>query len=153
MDFQILTADENDLKEILNLQKECYKTEAELNNEYNIPPLTQTFASIKEEFEKEVLFLKGIVDGQLIASVRGYIKDDTAYIGRLIVKNKFQNNKFGQTLMKDIETRLGSCYRYELFTGCRSEKNLKLYRKLGYTECRRQVINENLILVYLEKFK
>lgn len=100
MDLKILTANENDLNTILNLQKECYQTEAELYNEFNIPPLTQTLDSIMEEFFLGTYFLKGVIDGNLIASVRGYIKDNTTYIGRLIVKKEFQNNKFGQTLMK-----------------------------------------------------
>jgi predicted GNAT family N-acyltransferase len=153
MEFRILTAKENDLNTILNLQKECYQTEAELHNEFDIPPLTQTLDSIKEEFQQGTFFLKGVIDGQLIASVRGHIKDNTTYIGRLIVKKEFQNNKFGQTLMKEIETQLDNCNRYELFTGFKSEKNLKLYQKLGYKEFKRQFINDNLTLVYLEKVR
>lgn len=153
MNFQILTAEETDLTAILNLQKECYQTEAELHNEYNIPPLTQTYDSISEEYEQGILFLKGVVDGQLIASVRGFVKDGTTYIGRLIVEKEFQNNKFGQALMKEIETKLNNCNRYELFTGFKSEKNLKLYEKLGYNEFRKVFINDNLTLIYLEKVR
>lgn len=153
MDIQIIKAKEADLETILYLQKECYQTEAELHNEYNIPPLTQTFDSIKEEFNQGTLFLKGVVNGQLIASVRGHIKGGTTFLGRLIVKREFQNNKFGQALMKEIETQLNDCNRYELFTGFNSEKNLKLYQKLGYSEIRRQFINNNLTLVYLEKLR
>ncbi len=153
MDLQILPATENDLKPILDLQKECYQTEAELHNEFDIPPLTQTMESIKEENRNGTLFLKGIIDGHIIASVRGHIQDNTAFIGRLIVKEVFQNNKIGQTLMKEIELRLDHCSRYELFTGFRSQKNLKLYQKLGYKEFKRQFINGNLTLVYLEKLR
>lgn len=151
MNFQILPAEATDLTAILNLQKECYHTEAELYNEYNIPPLTQTFDSICEEYKQGTLFLKGVVDGQLIASVRGYITGDTAYIGRLVVNKAFQNNKFGQTLMLEIESQLENCNRYELFTGFKSVRNLNLYQKLGYHECRRQFINDKLTLIYLEK--
>lgn len=153
MDFKILTATEYDLNTILDLQIACYQTEAELHHEYNIPPLTQTFNSIHEEMKQGTLFLKGVIEGQLIASVRGHIKDDTAYIGRLIVKKEFQNNKFEQALMKEIETQLCHCSRYELFTGFKSEKNLALYQKLRYNEFRRQFINNNLTLVYLEKLR
>jgi predicted GNAT family N-acyltransferase len=116
-----------------------------LYNEFNIPPLTQTLDSIMEEFYLATYFLKGVIDGNLIASVRGYIKDNTTYIGRLIVKKEVQNNKFGQTLMKKNEIQLDNCTRYELFTGFKSEKNLKLYQK--------QFINANLTLVYLEKVR
>lgn len=151
MNLEILLADEEDLQQILELQKECYQTEAELHNEYNIPPLTQTYNQINKEIKEGTLFLKGIADKQLIGSVRGYVKNDTAYVGRLIVKKEFQNNGFGQKLMREIETQLNNCKRYELFTGHKSEKNLKLYQKLGYAEFKRQFINDNLTLVYLEK--
>lgn len=153
MNLQILVADEGDLDIILNLQKECYQTEAELHNEYNIPPLTQTISEIKTEIEQGTLFLKGILNGEIVGSVRGYINNDTAFIGRLIVDKEFQNKKIGQTLMKEIETLLNNCNRYELFTGFKSEKNLKLYQKLGYREFKRHPINDNLTLVYLEKIR
>ena len=153
MELQISIAERKDLNKILTLQKECYQTEAELHNEFNIPPLTQTLDSITEEFEQGFLFLKGSIDGNIVASVRGYIRDYTTYIGRLMVKKEFQNNKFGQELMKEIETQLNNCNRYELFTGFKREKNLKLYQKLGYSEFRRQVITNNFTLVYLEKLR
>lgn len=153
MNFEISSADEEDLEQILKLQIECYQTEAELHNEYNIPPLKQTYESIIEEYKQQTLFLKGVIKGQLIASVRGHIKDETAHIGRLIVKKEFQNNKFGQSLLKEIETRFNNCNRYELFTGFKSKKNLNLYQKMGYIEFKRQFINDNLTLVYLEKIQ
>ena len=151
MNLKISTANKVDLKQILELQKKCYQTEAELHNDFTIPPLIQTDSSINQEIEEGTLFLKGIVEGEIIASVRGQVKNDTAYIGRLIVKSEFQNNGFGQILMKEIENYLNNCSRYELFTGHKSIKNLKLYQKLGYNEIKRQYVNDSLTLVYLEK--
>jgi len=42
MSIQISPAEFDNLQAILALQKECYLSEAELYNVYNIPPLTQT---------------------------------------------------------------------------------------------------------------
>lgn len=53
--------------------------------------------------------------------------------------------------MREIETTFTTAQRFELFTGHKSEKNLFLYQKLGYTEFRKQEINEKLTLVFLEK--
>ena len=153
MKFQILTATRSDLEMILDLQKECYLTEAELHEEFNIPPLTQTIDSINKYFIEGTLFLKGIINGEIVASVRGYTKENTSFIGRLIVKKEFQNLGFGKALMSEIETFLSHCSRCELFTGYKSEKNIKLYQKLGYDEFKRQVVNDNLTLVYMQKFK
>lgn len=94
--FRILKAEKGDLEKILQLQKECFKTEGQLYNDFNIPPLTETLDEIEKEFENGVLYLKGEIAGTIVASVRGYIENDTAHIGKLIVDGCFQNRKFGQ---------------------------------------------------------
>lgn len=53
-------------------------------------------------------------------------------------------------MMESIEHHL-KAIQYELFTGHKSEKNLYLYKKLGYTEFKREKVNDNLTLVYLKK--
>lgn len=153
MDLQISAALREDLPQILELQKECYLSEAELYNQYNIPPLTQTLESLNEEFDKGWLFLKVPHDGKIIATGRGRLVDGTAHIAKLAVKKEYQNQKLGQMMLHDLETRLVNCTRYELFTGHKSDRNLYLYRKKGYVEFKRQVINDNLTLVYLEKIR
>jgi GNAT superfamily N-acetyltransferase len=151
MDVQIEIARREDLTEILNLQKESYKTEAELHNEFNIPPLTQSQESVNEEFDTGWLFLKIIINDAIVASGRGITKRDTTHIAKLSVKKEFQNQKLGQKILKELESRLSDCKRYELYTGYKSERNLYIYNKLGYKEFNRQFINDNLTLVYLEK--
>lgn len=151
MNIQILPAVLEDLAVILALQKECYLSEAELHNAYDIPPLTQTLDGITDDFNQGVLFLKGVVDGEIIASVRGSIEGDTAHIGRLMVKKEFQNRKYGQLLMQAIETSFNHAARYELFTGEKSVKNVLLYQKIGYSEFKRATIPNSHELVFLEK--
>jgi GNAT superfamily N-acetyltransferase len=149
MKIDILPANLNDLNTILQLQKDCYIIEAEIHNEYNIPPLMQSLKSLENEFKKSVI-LKGQVDGQIIASVRGYSDHGTCHIGRLMVRKDYQNKGIGKTLMNSIESIFKDCSRFELFTGFKIEKNLYLYNNLGYKEFKRQIINNNLTLVYLE---
>ncbi|MFX1442991.1 MAG: GNAT family N-acetyltransferase [Promethearchaeota archaeon] len=141
-----------DLKEILKLQKLAYLSEAEIYNDYSIPPLTQTLDEIKEDFSFQ-LFLKSVIKSKIIGSVRAYKGDDTCYIGKLIVYPNFQNKGIGTKLLKEIETKFDNVKRYELFTGYKSERNLYLYQKLGYHQFRSEKINENLQLIYLEKNK
>lgn len=153
MDFAIIRAQREDIPKILELQKECYLSEAELHNEYNIPPLTQTLESVQEEFDQGWLFFKMLDRGEIIATGRGLLVGDTTHIAKLAVKKEYQNQKLGQKMLKEIENRLNNCARYELFTGYKSERNLYLYQKVGYIEYKRQVINNNLTLVYLEKLR
>lgn len=150
MNIDILEAQQNDLEVILQLQKNCYLTEAEIYNDYEIQPLKQDIDSLVNEF-KHTTILKAVINGEIIGSVRGYIENDTSYIGKLIVKREYQNKGIGRLLLDSMESFFNSCSRFELFTGLKSEKNLHLYTKQGYTEFKRQYINDNLTLIFLEK--
>jgi GNAT superfamily N-acetyltransferase len=152
MQIDISPANHEDLAIILQLQKDCYKTEAEIHNEFNIQPLIKDLKSLEKEFNNSTI-LKGQIEGQIIASVRGFSENGTCYIGRLIVRKDFQNKGIGQLLMSSIELTFKDSNRYELFTGFKSQKNLYLYNKLGYKEFKRQKINDKLTLIYLEKIK
>ncbi|MBG6133750.1 ribosomal protein S18 acetylase RimI-like enzyme [Aquimarina sp. EL_43] len=148
--MKISLAEKKDLKSILELQKACYLEEAELYNDFSIPPLTQTLASIELDFENEKI-LKIESDGEVIGSVRGSLDSDTCKIGRLIVKKEFRKQGLGTRLMNQIESQFKAAKRFELFTGHKSDRNLILYTKLGYSEFRKQRINKKLELIFLEK--
>jgi hypothetical protein len=53
--------------------------------------------------------------------------------------------------MNEIENAFGSAKRFELFTGNRSERNIHLYRKLGYRIFRSEELTEDVTLVFMEK--
>ena len=146
----ISIAEAKDLAQILALQKACFLEDAALYDDFSIPPLTQTPASIEEDFLKEIFF-KVEIEGKIIGSVRGYVESDTCKIGRLIVAKAFRNQGIGKKLMHAIEAHFANAKRFELFTGHKSERNLALYQKLGYTECKQQKVNAKLTLVFLEK--
>jgi GNAT superfamily N-acetyltransferase len=139
-----------DAKEILELQKLAYMSEAAIYDDYSIPPLKQTLEEIRNQF-KDHTFLKATFRGEIVGSVRARNCADGCYIRRLIVHPDFQNQGIGTRLMGEIET-VETVPRYEIFTGFRSERNLHLYSKLGYQEFRRERVNERLTLVFLEKY-
>jgi ribosomal protein S18 acetylase RimI-like enzyme len=140
----------SDAEEILSLQKLAYRSEAEIYNDFNIPPLVQALESIEKDFENQY-FLKTVMNGKIIGSVRAYTKEGTCYIGRLIVHPDFQNRGIGTDLMNEIERIFNTCRRFELFTGDKSERNLYLYQKLGYKIFKKAKITDQTMVVYLEK--
>lgn len=145
------TASESDLEEILTLQKLAYISEAEIYNDFSIPPLQQTLEEIRKEYNEKTFF-KAVASGRIVGSVRANVADGICCIGKLIVHPDYQNKGIGTTLMKHVEDHFKSCERYELFTGHRSEKNLYLYKKLGYMIFSREKVTENLEFVHLEKY-
>jgi ribosomal protein S18 acetylase RimI-like enzyme len=139
-----------DAQEILDLQRLAYRAEAAIYNDYTIAPLKQTLAEMEDDLARQVV-LKATADGRIAGSVRGYVRGDTCYIGRLIVHPDMQNQGLGTRLMRAIEAAFEGVARFELFTGHRSVRNLYLYRKLGYAPFRTETVSDELQLVFLEK--
>jgi ribosomal protein S18 acetylase RimI-like enzyme len=149
---RIMRADIADAAEILELQKLAYQSEAVLYNDWSIPPLIQTLPEIKKEFDGKV-FLKVCAPVRLIGSVRASIHDGTCNIGRLIVHPEFQCKGIGTRLMSAIETEFPHVGRFELFTGSRSECNIRLYERLGYRIFRTDRLSPQVELVFMEKLR
>jgi N-acetylglutamate synthase-like GNAT family acetyltransferase len=145
-------ANKQDLEAILQLQKACYQSEATIYNDYNIPPLLQDMDALEKEFAQQV-FLKAVAEGEIIGSVRGFMDEETCFVGKLIVKNNFQNQGIGKRLLDSMESAFPICKRFELFTGHKSSKNLYLYCESGYKEFRKEAVNSNMTMIYLEKLK
>ena len=150
--MMIAKADIHDLPAILSLQKLAFQSQAELVNDFSIPPMTQTLESITEDFHAGTMLKATREDNpaEIIGSVRGYVRGNTLYIGRLIVDPSYQNRGIGTKLLLAIEAMHPDC-RYELFTGIKSEKNLSFYVQNGYRECKREAFSERVTLVFMEK--
>ncbi len=140
----------SDAEEILSLQKLAFKSEAEIYKDFNIAPLIQTLEEIKRDFENQV-FLKAVIQGKIIGSVRAFAKEDSCYIGRLIVHPDFQNQGIGTKLIKEIEGVFNLSRRFGLFTGHKSEKNIHIYQKLGYKTFKMEKITDSINIIYMEK--
>ncbi|MCE7044693.1 GNAT family N-acetyltransferase [Dyadobacter sp. CY312] len=149
-DIEITQANVADLAVILALQKLSYQSEAEIYNDYQIQPLTQTLSSVLLEFQSGVI-LKASKGSTIVGSVRAQIIDGTCQIGKLIVHPAEQNKGLGSALIKKIEDKFKMAKRYELFTGSQSLKNINLYKKLGYILFDTQKINDQFELVFLQK--
>ncbi|CAM5464058.1 N-acetyltransferase OS=Streptomyces antimycoticus OX=68175 GN=SANT12839_077450 PE=4 SV=1 [Streptomyces antimycoticus] len=153
MSVTISAATADDAEQILKLQYLCYQGEAELYGDYSIEPLTQSLDDLRAERGGCVLVAR--LGAEVVGSVRGVVDDKgTAAIGKLIVHPRMQRHGLGGRLLAAIEERLTeerAAKRYRLFTGHRSEGNLRLYRRYGYAQVGTEEVNRRLSLVTLEK--
>ena len=148
----ITRASIEDAATILELQKLAYQSEAQLYNDFSIPPLTQTLEELRSNFAHAV-FLKAENEGEIIGSVKGHQASDTCYIERLIVHPNYQGQGIGTALMEQIELCFEQAERFELFTGHKSERNVHLYERLGYRTFKSEEITKTLSFVFMEKHK
>ncbi|MBK8479367.1 MAG: GNAT family N-acetyltransferase [Opitutaceae bacterium] len=135
------------------LQRLAYRSEAELYDDWSIPPLTEPLAETERALAEQ-LVLKASVGGRIVGAVRGRLAaDGTCHVGRLVVRPEAQGRGLGTQLMRTLEAGLPAARRFELFTGERSARNLHLYAKLGYRPFRTEPLSPRVTLVFLEKVR
>jgi ribosomal protein S18 acetylase RimI-like enzyme len=149
--IHITKAEYEDLKEILELQSLAYQSEALIHNDFSIQPLTQTLDELAHEHGKGII-LKAVAKNRIVGSVRAYAENETIFIGKLMVHPAYQNQGLGKRLLQAMENEFPQP-RCELFTSRKSEKNLRLYEKCGYTRYKEVTLPSGIIFVYLEKYR
>ena len=141
--MNIQPARQQDLPEILAVQRAAFEAEAQLVNDWNIPPLTQTLDELADDWRKGIMLMAVNADGKIVGTVRGHKAPDGFYIGRLAVLPQWQGRGMGsalleaiidlaQTIPKAAEQVQTCAKRLVLFTSTKSERNLRLYERFGF---------------------
>jgi predicted N-acetyltransferase YhbS len=97
--------------------------------------------------------LKATEGQNIVGSVRAISRESTCCIGRLVVHPAFQGRGIGSSLLRTIEEFFPSAFRFELFTGIRSEGNIRLYRRHGYTVAHTTSLSADVNIVFLQKLR
>jgi GNAT superfamily N-acetyltransferase len=140
-----------DAGEILTLQRAAYVAEAQLYGDPFIAPLVESLQRMRATIETATV-LKALAGDRIVGAVRGQLADRAGIVGRLVVAPDHQGRGIGTALLKAIEGELSPMVdAYDLFTGHLSEGNLRLYRRLGYRETRRERVHDHLTLVHMRK--
>jgi ribosomal protein S18 acetylase RimI-like enzyme len=149
-DMTIGRAVTGDAPEILALQKIVYQNEAEMYDDWSLAPLKQTLEEMRRDFETRV-FIKAVVGGKIIGSIRAYMVGDTAHITRLIVHPYFWKQGIGTRLVREAESNFPQARRFETFTGQKSRHTMEPYQRLGYVPVRQEKVSEHRDRVYFAR--
>ena len=148
--WQISLAAEDDAPEILAIQRLAWEPEARLYQDWTIPPLTQTLEQLRADI-RDMIFLKAFSDERVVGSVRARQMGETCEVGRLMVHPDWQRQGIAHRLMLELESYFPTVARFELFTGAKSVKQLRLYTRLGYERIREENYSPLVTLVFMEK--
>ncbi|MFF8969369.1 GNAT family N-acetyltransferase [Streptomyces sp. NPDC014995] len=154
MSVTISVATEQDAEQIFRLQYLCFQSEAALYGNYRIAPLVQTLDSVRQELASDCVFVARLGE-EVVGSVRGTITEDgAAAIGKLCVHPRLQGHGIGARLLRAAESALveeRGAKKFRLFTGHRSEGNLRLYRRVGYETVGTAQGTDGVPMIVLEK--
>jgi ribosomal protein S18 acetylase RimI-like enzyme len=148
--MEICRATIDDAEPILALQKLAFSKQAELYDDWSLPPMVETLDQLLEKFADHI-FLKAVEGGALIGSVRAGDHEGVCHIGRLIVDPRHQRKGLASALMSAIEAEFPTVDRFELFTGTKSEGSIRLYERLGYVVSGRWAVSPKVSHVTLTK--
>ena len=138
-----------DAGEVLTVQLAAFVREGQLYGDVDLPPLVESVGQVRADLEHG-LGLVALVGTRVVGSVRVRVEGSSLHIGRLAVAPDLQGRGVGALLLARAEQLTGATEAL-LFTGHRSESNLRLYARAGYVELRRVVVDDRVTLVHLRK--
>lgn len=154
---RIRRATPDDAGEILTVQRAAFVTEAQVYGDPHIEPLTQTLPDLRAELSRpDVHAFAALSDsGRLIGAVR-LVVDGTdrtvGHIRRLVVAPDMQGTGAATALMRHLHEHVPAGVELlQLWTGGRSDGNIRLYARLGYEEYARGQAGPTLPTVLMRR--
>jgi tRNA (guanine37-N1)-methyltransferase len=136
--WTIVPATRGDAGELMTLMRACWVQEAIDGQTLDIPALHETYEQVVDGIASWDTYVVR-EGGRLVGSVRGRLTepDDRGSvgwdIGRLCVAPDLQGRGLGRALLEHIQGVAPSqASAYSLFTGARSQRNQRMYKKAGF---------------------
>ena len=118
---------ETDEREVIDLWMKCHLVVSSNN------PRSDIQRKLKVDRD---LFLVGILDNKIIATVMGGYEGHRGWINYLAVAPGYQRNGYGRLIMEAVEQRIRSkgCPKINLQVRATNKAVIQFYRSQGYTD-------------------
>ena len=133
-EVRIDVVDQDEAGELLTVRRAAFVSEAQVYDDPNIPPLTQTLDELRADLDRtDVVTLGAWLDHRLVGSIRVEVDGTKATLGRLAVVPDLQGKGIGTQLLLAIPPYLPpETSEVWVFTGRDSVQNITMYTKHGY---------------------
>jgi len=118
---------EKDTKEVIALWVKCQL----------VVPLNNPRKDIERKLKVDRnLFLVGILDKKIVATVMGGYEGHRGWINYLAVDPGYRRNGYGRLIMEEVERRIRSksCPKINLQVRAANKEVIKFYQSLGYAD-------------------
>ena len=131
--------DEKTLKNIFTLQISSYSVEAKRIQSFKIPPLQESFQSLKHCKEN---FIGIYNNDKLVAAASYLLKSDNMKICRVIVHPKYFKKGYASSLLKNLISMESS--NFQVSTAAKNLPACSLYEKLGFKLLSNLIVAEGI---------
>jgi ribosomal protein S18 acetylase RimI-like enzyme len=156
--LEIRPARSADAPQILDVQHSAFRLVAEQYDVATLPPLTETLDDLRAVLVTHTVLVArqtttaaATSAAPIVGAVRARVDGGIAHVGRLVVLPRLHGQGIGRQLLVAIERAVAPVVRYELFTGHRSERSLRMYERAGYRRIRTVRESDRLSLTFMEK--
>ncbi len=131
---------DEDIGELLTLQRAAYLLDAQLYGDPFLVPLTQTLEELQTEAaDPNRIFLAAKRGARLVGSVRALRQGRIIHISRLMTAPDLTRCGIGGSLLGAIEMAMEeNAYFFELCAGAKSTANIAMCQRRGY-----RIVNES----------
>ncbi|MFE6507386.1 tRNA (guanosine(37)-N1)-methyltransferase TrmD [Nocardioides sp. NPDC057767] len=131
-EWEVVPAVRADAPELHTLQLACWVQEMHDNPGVLIPPLHESLDDTVRALETHDVYVVRSA-GRLVGSVRARLEGDVWEIGRLMTAPDMHGRGLGRQLLDHIQAVApAGATTLALFTGAKSERNQKIYKKAGF---------------------
>lgn len=137
-------------EEVLRLQMQSYKVEAEYIGTEDIPPLKETLDELLHCGEE---FVGYFVDDTLAGVLSYKFKKGVIDIHRVMVHPNFFRRGIARSLIRYLEDKIDTAEFVIVSTGAKNSPAVKLYQKLGFEVLDQSVFGDLVVTNFKKKLE
>lgn len=152
--MQLIPVKENELSEVLHIQKRAFKKLYETYHDHQTSPYTQTFKRLAEKYHQSNNYFFFIVTSEKIGFIRIVLNatQTQARISPIAILPEQENHGFGQQALALVEKHFSEIKRWQLSTILQEDKLVHFYQKAGYIQQKAvHPIQENMTITFFNK--